>query len=1320
MSSLSLRLGPKLNLSLLLFILLLGAATTVLVLVGFNSSQDDAALESRNGLEREGRRHLQENITSQATIGALQLLPGADWGRQSARFLAEYGAGAPPLAPDSLQQANTGARFDPTPGRISDLLIPAWTAVEGRVETDARESAVLDGFFRALFASNEAGLIDEAFRPIAIYFVSLDGVTRYYPSSGSFRNAEITGTQLGALHGDMGPAGNPAGATLWTPPYQDEYQKGLVMTAYTPVYGQTGYRGVIGVDVSLDLLTETVDSLAPSPGGYAFYVDQSGEFLETRKHELVRGLAAEGANPSFAAALKDMQAGNANVARFAFEGRDYFVAYAPFQPVGGSLALVAPVDELTSEATGVTQAIQSEGNRTLAFIILSMALLFLVALGSTAWLNRRILLTPIEALVSGTRAVAAGNFNATIAVQSKDELGDLAASFNRMIQEVRSRNDALIREITEREQTSRMLAEREESTRQIFQSVSDAIVITDLEDRVVDANQAAQEMYGYSLDELHALDPFTVVHPPALAKGEALVAAIAEGRPFRTRAESVRKDGSTFMSSLFATRATYFGRPHILSVIRDVTEEVEQQELLERRVEERTRELSLLLDVSNTVASTLDTEELFALVLDQLAAIVPSTGGSVLVLEGDELVTRYARDIGGRGEAGSSAESRRFTAEGLRHSFSALLNGKPIVVANVRGETAFARDFRWVTGAHLDTTFANVVAWMALPMVHKGRFIGFIGVSSNEGGAFSEASASLGMAIANQAAIAIENARLFAEAERRAAEMTALSRVATSLDLEKSVEATLKSVAQRVVESTHAVAASLSTVDSAGMLALGGEVGLPEGFFAAIDDAIRKGAPRPNQQALASHKPVIIEGVRAGIAREPLYAQLGEKVAGAEWDAIVIVPMRYGDRDLGTLETYYRPGELPDEREVGLITAMARQAATAIENAMLFAQTEKRVRQLEALTHIASSFSLELSLQELMDRMAAHIVRATTAVTCAVALDDGPGGGMRMLGADGVPDGFGEAMRATFDKGGGTAALRAMAERRTIYLAEALSDRIDDPRYAGVSEHFGDAGWDSVLLAPISYANEALGVLVLGYPGKTGPDEEERTFVEAVADQTGLVVENARLYERASAAAALEERQRLARELHDSVSQALYGIALGARTARRRLGDGAPSSVSEPLDYVLSLAEAGLTEMRALIFELRPESIAQEGLVAAIGRQVAATQARYGVSVTAHLCDEPEVSLDLKEAAYRIAQESMHNTVKHARATRIDLTLSVENSELRLEITDDGQGFNVDGEFPGHLGLQSMRERARDAGGTLEVESAAGAGTRITLQAPVR
>jgi signal transduction histidine kinase len=151
---------------------------------------------------------------------------------------------------------------------------------------------------------------------------------------------------------------------------------------------------------------------------------------------------------------------------------------------------------------------------------------------------------------------------------------------------------------------------------------------------------------------------------------------------------------------------------------------------------------------------------------------------------------------------------------------------------------------------------------------------------------------------------------------------------------------------------------------------------------------------------------------------------------------------------------------------------------------------------------------------------------------------------------------------------------------------------------------------------------------------------------------------------------------------------------------------------------VLSLAEAGLTEMRALIFELRPESIAQEGVVAAIGRQVAATQARYGVPVVAELCEEPEISLDAKEAIYRIAQESMHNTVKHARATRIDVRLRRTLDGLELEIRDNGQGFDPSGEYPGHLGLRSMKERARDVGGELAVESEPGSGTTIRLTVP--
>ncbi|MGE0599283.1 MAG: GAF domain-containing protein [Dehalococcoidia bacterium] len=1317
MSHVSLRLGHKLNLSLLVFMLLLGTATAVLVLVGFNRSQDNAAARSREGLEREGVTTLQELSKQQAYIGELQLAPAAEWGHQAGSYLRLRGHDVTPIDPATLATAPSGMLYDPNPVRKTDLFFLPGANLAGKAGQEASESSTLSDFFESLFTDYQGQLIEDAFRPIAIYYISAEGLMRYYPpvvTTETVLKGTVSAEDLAQLHASVSEAKNPLKKTIWTSPYVDQSGQGDVLTAYTPVYDERGYRGVIGVDVSLDKLKEQVQNIQPTTGGFSFYIDAEGNFLKTFDYDTLTKLAADGANLAFRAAVDDMEKGRSGNARFELNGREMFVAYAPMETIGGSLALVAPVDEMTIEANGVTDSIISEGNRTLGFIILVMVLLFLLALGSTAWLNRRILLVPIETLVSGTRAVAAGNFNASIPVRSKDELGDLAASFNRMIQEVRTRNDALVREITEREQTARALAEREESARQIFQSVSDAIFITDNQDRIVDANLRAQEMYGYSLEELQHLEPTALVNEPSAKPRAEFLAMVAGGEQARARAVSVRKDGTTFLSSVFSTRAIYFGEQHVLTVVRDITEEVAHQQRLEQRVEERTRELALLLDVSNAVASTLDTRELFALVLDQLAEVVPFRGGSVMTLQGSELVTQYVRGSRSDGDATSSTQ-RRFAAERLRNSFSNLLEGEPMVVENVRGETAFARDFRWFVGDALETEFPRIVSWMALPMVHKGRFLGIVSVSSDVEGRFTERDANLAMAIANQAAIAIENARLFAETERRALEMTALSRIATTLELEKSLEATLNSLAQRVVESTNAVAASVSTLATDGGLTLGGEYGLPTGFFAAIEEGIKHGAPRPNLRVLSTHEPMVIRDVRKSIETEPAYAGLLDEIRAAEWDTIVIVPMRYGDRDLGTLETYYRPHQTPDQREIGLLAAMARQAATAIENATLFSQSETRVRQLEALTLIASSFSLEVSLSELMTKMAEHIVRATSAVAGSVTLAEGPHGGMQMIGTAGLPEGFAEAMEVAYRNGAGAPSLRAMAEKRASYQESFREGVIDDPRYAEARQFLENATWESTLITPIIYGGQSLGVLTLGYPAGAAPSDEERAFVEAVADQTGLVIENSRLYQRASSAAALEERQRLARELHDSVSQALYGIALGARTARRRIGDDGPANVVEPLDYVLSLAEAGLTEMRALIFELRPESIAQEGLVAAIGRQVASTQARYNTKVTAELCEEPDVSLDIKEALYRIAQESMHNTVKHARATRVDVRLSLQEHLLQLEVSDNGQGFDPSGEFPGHLGLKSMRERARAIGGSLDVESQPGKGTRIVL-----
>jgi signal transduction histidine kinase len=233
--------------------------------------------------------------------------------------------------------------------------------------------------------------------------------------------------------------------------------------------------------------------------------------------------------------------------------------------------------------------------------------------------------------------------------------------------------------------------------------------------------------------------------------------------------------------------------------------------------------------------------------------------------------------------------------------------------------------------------------------------------------------------------------------------------------------------------------------------------------------------------------------------------------------------------------------------------------------------------------------------------------------------------------------------------------------------------------------------------------------------------EVERAWRVAESEKAQLEAalrENIWLADQARGKAALEERQRLARELHDSVSQALYGIALNSAAAEAAQV-AAPGELGRLLHELTSLAEAGLAEMRALIFELRPESLEREGLIAAIEKQAAAARARHGLNIQCTLGREPDVSLLVKEALYRIVQESVQNIAKHARAKFVAITLESADEALVLCVADNGHGFDPNGSFPGHLGLQSMRERAEAIDGSLTIESAPGSGTRIGVRVPL-
>jgi PAS domain S-box-containing protein len=259
----------------------------------------------------------------------------------------------------------------------------------------------------------------------------------------------------------------------------------------------------------------------------------------------------------------------------------------------------------------------------------------------------------------------------------------------------------------------------------------------------------------------------------------------------------------------------------------------------------------------------------------------------------------------------------------------------------------------------------------------------------------------------------------------------------------------------------------------------------------------------------------------------------------------------------------------------------------------------------------------------------------------------------------------------------------------------------------------------SWMTVPLIVHDRTIGMLILHHSRAHFYTRQHARLAFAVASQAAVALENAYLYEQAQALAVLQERQNLARELHDSISQVFYGINLGAHCAREALETN-PHEALEPLEHIIMHTETGQAEMRALLFELRSESLEIEGLVAALQKQVMVLRTRYRMSVKVFLEDEPDVSIDRKHALCRIAQEAIHNVVKHAQASTVTLRLACDGRDVVLEVQDDGRGFDTTSSFPGHLGLRSMQERAVRLYGTLTLESTPGVGTSVMARIPLQ
>jgi signal transduction histidine kinase len=278
-----------------------------------------------------------------------------------------------------------------------------------------------------------------------------------------------------------------------------------------------------------------------------------------------------------------------------------------------------------------------------------------------------------------------------------------------------------------------------------------------------------------------------------------------------------------------------------------------------------------------------------------------------------------------------------------------------------------------------------------------------------------------------------------------------------------------------------------------------------------------------------------------------------------------------------------------------------------------------------------------------------------------------------------------------------------------------VQDGQDPLQGAGPDAHRSRNGVRSYLALPLRVKGKVVGALGLDHalPNFYGPKEVE--LASAFAHQVAAGIENARLFSESRKLAVVEERGRLARDLHDSVTQMLYSLTLFAEAARRALLAEDRPLAEEHLARLRETARQSLKEMRLLVFQLRTSPLEGHSLSDALEARLDAVEKRAGVEAELALEGAQRLSPAAQDELYWIAQEALNNALKHSAADQVQLRLRVTSAGAEFEISDNGRGFDPSRARSGGMGLGSLRERAVRLGGRVEVDSAPRAGTRIRV-----
>ena len=283
-----------------------------------------------------------------------------------------------------------------------------------------------------------------------------------------------------------------------------------------------------------------------------------------------------------------------------------------------------------------------------------------------------------------------------------------------------------------------------------------------------------------------------------------------------------------------------------------------------------------------------------------------------------------------------------------------------------------------------------------------------------------------------------------------------------------------------------------------------------------------------------------------------------------------------------------------------------------------------------------------------------------------------------------------------------------------VYPEEVIAFGIQDFPGEKLRAQLSQFDFQLLVYIPLSTKGRKLGFFILGKhePGQLSP--EELSLLSSIGKQVGVAMENARLYEQAELVATTAERSRLARELHDAVTQTLFSANLIADVTPR-IWRRDPEEGLQNLEELRQLTRGALAEMRTLLLEMRPESLERSDIKSLLTQLADAFIGRVRVPVSLVIQGDCELTHEVKAVFYRVAQEALNNIAKHSGARQVELRLECQPGQMNLTIQDDGLGFEPDSIQPGHMGISIMRERASSIGACLKVESQVGQGTTVEL-----